>query len=135
MELLSRQRREISDVSENEIRDFLFNDQGVLARSEYSKILQIWWQAFGRRSVFVGLLDEVKSDPITLTKKVFQFLEVDEIYGIEEAAKKIVHKGKKESIPASLPERLCEYYITEITELNSLLPDKNISDKWLTTSK
>jgi hypothetical protein len=132
MELFSRKGLRAGQVSEREICRFLFEDRGVLARSEYSRIIQDWTDFFAKDALLVGLFDELETAPKKLARRVFDFLGIQVDYDeLDSISGKRVFKGVEIVIPDLVRKKLIEHYATEIEKTSELLPHANIAERWL----
>ena len=98
----------------------------------YAQQLKRYYQLFDRSQINVYLYDALKTNPLTLIRDIFQFLNVDEAFVPDLAVKYNVCDIPKNTMPALLPEvrrHLTQIYEEDILQLQDLL-GMDLSD-WL----
>lgn len=79
MKLLRDTGRTQDEVTEKEFSDFAVSDP-LLERGNYPRIFERWLTHFDQSQLFVGLFDDIMSDPNTLMENVLAFLGVPPPY-------------------------------------------------------
>jgi len=131
MELFGRKNRTSSEVSEEEVHQFLFTDQGVRARSHFSRALAAWMRVYGNSAVFVGLYDDLANDPVRLAQNLFDFLGLSsEFVDLDGVADRRVHEGVKLPMSNQLRSQLTIFCAEEIKRVDALLPGRNVLALW-----
>ena len=130
MDLAARQQREVKDIPAHELVRYLFEDANVEARARYATILSNWTAAFGRERIFVGLYDEVCSEPLALLRRLFAFLGLDPDVPLPKEVSEVVLRGKEGRIPPELLQRLSAQYSEEVAQLAVALDRPSLASDW-----
>jgi len=75
MDLVKQTGRTLESVEPAEFYN-LFNRKGFLSASVYSAMLENWLSIFPRDQLYIGLFDQIESDPRRLLSEVFAHLGV-----------------------------------------------------------
>jgi hypothetical protein len=130
MELGTRMKRAASDIPVSELDCFLFDNDKVKAKGEYTKILTNWSEVFGKENIFVALHDEIKSAPGPLLEKLFAFLGLDPAAGASINLAKLVFAGPPGNPPSDVQERLQGMYASEIRSVSEFLGRPELVELW-----
>lgn len=131
MELATRVGRSMSDVPVAEIERFLLRDSGVTARNDYLTIIQNWSGSIGEERFFIGLFDDIATDPLSFAQRIFNFLGVSPDVAQSINVNDVVFPGPSDALPGELRERLAQRYGRAIESLCIGLGRSELVDLWL----
>ena len=134
--LAKKQRRNIRAASFDEMRRRI-DARGFQLRSDYARTITIWREVFGPDRLFIGYMEQIKSEPHTLLQQVCDFLAIDPV--APAAAAQLgagVNTTRKYSapMPPQLRRYMAESLLDSIERTHRLL-DNRYSAAWLADAR
>ena len=90
-------------------------------------MLERWLNVFGSDRVFVGLYDEVSSDPDKLLEKICHLLGLPQPV-VGQTIKDVIFPGVQATMSPELEDSLHRYYAGDIRRLAGILNKPEITD-------
>lgn len=93
----------------------LAGDPMVAARGDYLGTLEAWGSHFPSNRIFIGFMEEVRSEPRALLTRIFDFLGVGEDAAVMSSdLSRVVHEGTPEPMPPAVERELARTCIEDL---------------------
>ncbi len=95
-----------------------FNEPECALRSDYMRTLEIWSSHFAKEQIFIGFLEEIKSDPENFLLRIYDFLGVEKSTKyLPESLRAAVNTRKKIDIAPEYEYELAKIHEPKLAKL------------------
>ncbi len=116
-DLVKRSKRDLSEVSFQEFKAF-YTDSYQIKCSKYISFINLWSAKLEEGNLFVGIFDDIRTQPGTVLANVEDFLGIEHVYDNGERIAGPIGTTEHSGIPPAHHEFLSELFKDELTIVN-----------------